>query len=228
MKPGKVKLLGAILGLTSVAVVFGIFSHRFFSDNFLITSSLIFGISILNLAMQPGVSDSQVSDAGWIGSIGVHAYFSFIGIGFGLTSIILSGFSLDGLSIAADGLSLLGIFLSYALSRMTKEAVERIDLNTNFQSSHLKWADELALASQSIKDSEIREAVLKLSEKARYLSRDVTKDPSPTNIAVEKYILDLKVNVEKGSLENANSILESISFEFARRESENKSSRRKA
>ena len=228
MNPRKVKLFGTVLGLTSVVVVFGIFSSRFFSDNFLIASSLIFGISIVNLTMQPGVSNSQASDAGWIGSIGVHAYFAFIAIGVGLAGIILSGFSLDGLSIAADGLSVLSIFLSYALSRMTKEAIERIDSKTNFNSSHLIWSDELALINISVGNQENQEKLLKLIDKSKYLGRDISKEKSAINEKIDKQISNLAASAKDGSSEEVSEILDSIWNDFARRETELKASRRKS
>ncbi len=216
------------LVVTLSAIFYVLFPNELSENIVFLSSTALFIVAAGNFVYGFLFASQQKTNTGRIGSIGITATFSIV-------LLISSGLgiflAINDKTTPANVLNIITIglfFIQFFIIKASVNVLDEAEATTNYQSSHLKWANHIREISNQCKSDELRVRLEKIADDCNFLSRDLGPNNTDINLAVESVIKKISQQVSEKNYELANSSCEELYRLSQQRERELKASRSKA
>ena len=222
------RIISATVFIATIAISYICFPDTYFSNGYLIASSLLLGVSLASAFFGAAGIEKDRTDAGLLSSMGVQGFFGFLmAIGSAL-ALFFAGFGGNVISGVLDVLAVIAFVLTLTLGKLTKQTVNHLTEKIEFKSAHLGWYEQLKFLSETTTAQATKATLMKLAESARYLTRDLDADGLPINDQIRSGIAQLEAQLASSDFVQVETSISSLESLFKRREVDISSARRKA
>jgi len=216
------------LVVTLSAVFYVLYPNELSENIVFLSSTALLIVAAGNFVYGFLFASQQKTNTGRIGSIGITAIFSIV-------LLISSGLgiflAINEKTTPANVLNIITIglfFIQFFIIKASVNVLNEVEAATNYQSSHLKWANHIREISNQCKSDELRVRLKKIAEDCEFLSRDLSPNNTDINLVIESTIKKISQQVSEKNYEIANSYCDELYRLSQQREYELKASRSKA
>ena len=222
------RIISATVFIATIAISYICFPDTYFSNGYLIASSLLLGVSLASAFFGAAGIEKDRTDAGLLSSMGVQGFFGFLMAIVSALALFFAGFGGNVISGVLDVLAVIAFVLTLTLGKLTKQTVNHLTEKIEFKSAHLGWYEQLKFLSETTTAQATKAALMKLAESARYLTRDLDADGLPINDQIRSGIAQLEAQLASSDFVQVETSISSLESLFKRREVDISSARRKA
>ena len=222
------RIISATVFIATIAISYICFPDTYFSNGYLIASSLLLGVSLASAFFGAAGIEKDRTNAGLLSSMGVQGFFGFLMAIVSALALFFAGFGGNVISGVLDVLAVIAFVLTLTLGKLTKQTVNHLTEKIEFKSAHLGWYEQLKFLSETTTAQATKATLMKLAESARYLTRDLDADGLPINDQIRSGIAQLEAQLASSDFVQVETSISSLESLFKRREVDISSARRKA
>ena len=222
------RIISATVFIATIAISYICFPDTYFSNGYLIASSLLLGVSLASAFFGAAGIEKDRTDAGLLSSMGVQGFFGFLMAIVSALALFFAGFGGNVISGVLDVLAVIAFVLTLTLGKLTKQTVNHLTEKIEFKSAHLGWYEQLKFLSETTTAQATKATLMKLAESARYLTRDLDADGLPINDQIRSGLAQLEAQLASSDFVQVETSISSLESLFKRREVDISSARRKA
>lgn len=222
------RILSVTVFIATIAISYICFPDTYFSNGYLIASSLLLGVSLASVFFGGAGIDKDRTDAGLLSSMGVQGFFGFLMAIFSALALFCAGLGGNVISGVLDVFAVVSFVLTLTLGKLTKQTVNDLTEKIEFISAHLGWYEQLKFLSETTSAQTTKAALVKLADSARYLTRDLDVDGLPINDQIGIGIQQLEAQLAASNFAEVQTSISSLEVLFKRREVDISSERRRA